>query len=129
VNAVIQWVYYPRCRQITALGERLVQVFRAKAACISSGSHTLTSNQVLALVNQELTSEGFKVELEKKDDQRVAVPVLFGRNGKVEKCFHADAYHEAEGFVLEIEAGRAVDNNQFLKDLGGYLLDSGSHNM
>jgi len=42
---------------------------------------------------------------------------LFGLNGKLEKSIEADAYLESEGFVLEIEAGRAVVNNQFLKDL------------
>jgi hypothetical protein len=45
------------------------------------------------------------------------VPVLFGLNGKVSKSFDADAYHPDEGFVIEIEAGRAVSNYQFLKDL------------
>jgi hypothetical protein len=45
------------------------------------------------------------------------VPVLFGASGKVEKSFDADAYHPKAGFVLEVEAGRAVANNQFLKDL------------
>jgi len=44
------------------------------------------------------------------------VPVLFGRNGRVEKAFEADAFHVAGGFVLEVEAGRGVLNNQFLKD-------------
>ena len=38
-------------------------------------------------------------------------------NGKVEKSFEADAYHGEQGYVLEVEAGRAVVNNQFLKDL------------
>ena len=45
------------------------------------------------------------------------MPVLFGRNGKAEKAFDADAYHEETGFVVEVEAGRGVVNNQFLKDL------------
>jgi hypothetical protein len=35
----------------------------------------------------------------------------------VEKSFDADAYHEEGGFVVEVEAGRGVTNNQFLKDL------------
>jgi hypothetical protein len=49
--------------------------------------------------------------------QKIHVPVLFGANGKVEKSFDADAYSPKAGFVLEVEAGRAVANNQFLKDL------------
>ena len=48
---------------------------------------------------------------------KIHIPVLFGRNGTVEKAFDADAYHPAERFVIEVEAGRAVTNHQFLKDL------------
>jgi len=33
------------------------------------------------------------------------------------KSFDVDAYHETEGFVLEVEAGRGYLNHQFLKDL------------
>jgi len=43
--------------------------------------------------------------------------VLFGLNGRPAKTFNADAHHVAEGFVVEVEAGRGVVNNQFLKDL------------
>lgn len=32
-------------------------------------------------------------------------------------AFEADAHHSGERFVVEVEAGRAVVNNQFLKDL------------
>ena len=35
----------------------------------------------------------------------------------MEKSFDVDAWHKQERFVLEIEAGRATINNQFLKDL------------
>jgi RHS repeat-associated protein len=60
---------------------------------------------------------GFTVELGKKAEQKINVPVLFGLNGRLEKSFDADAYHQAGGFVVEVEAGRGVVNNQFLKDL------------
>ena len=43
--------------------------------------------------------------------------MLFGLNGKFEKYFDADGYHSKEEIVIEIEAGRAVANYQFLKDL------------
>jgi hypothetical protein len=42
---------------------------------------------------------------------------LFGLNGQLEKSFDADAFHKEAGFVVEVEAGRGVVNNQFLKDL------------
>ena len=39
------------------------------------------------------------------------------RKGNVKKKFEVDAYHEKKGIVIEVEAGRAVHNYQFLKDL------------
>ena len=45
------------------------------------------------------------------------MPVLYGLNGAPEKAFDADAYHEDEKIVIEIEAGRAWSNHQFLKDV------------
>ena len=44
------------------------------------------------------------------------MPVLFGAQGKPAKVFEADAFSREHGFVLEVEAGRGVTNNQFLKD-------------
>ena len=57
------------------------------------------------------------MERGKKKNEKIHVPVLYGKNGTTEKAFEADAYHDAEKFVLEVEAGRAVTNYQFLKDL------------
>ena len=57
-----------------------------------------------------------QLEVGKKSGERIQVPVLFGRNGKLEKYFDADAFDGATGTLLEIEAGRGVTNNQFLKD-------------
>ena len=42
--------------------------------------------------------------------------MLFGEQGKPLQSFDADAYNAEEKFVLEVEAGRAVYNYQFLKD-------------
>ncbi|MFM0042129.1 hypothetical protein [Paraburkholderia sediminicola] len=64
-----------------------------------------------------LTQLGFAVEAGKKHAQKIRVPVLYGNNGHVAKAFEADAYHSDGKFVVEVEAGRAVINNQFLKDL------------
>ena len=72
---------------------------------------------MLLAVRPHLEAAGFRVEAGKTDEERICVPVLFGRNGRLEKSFHADAYHETAGFVVEVEAGRGIVNNQFLKDL------------
>ena len=94
-----------------------MKAFEHVASQIDSATHELNSNQVLSAVAPGLAAAGFRVETGKTADLKISVPVLFGLNGAVEKSFDADAYHETGGFVVEVEAGRAVANNQFLKDL------------
>lgn len=95
----------------------VVSVFKKRHETIDSSKHSLSSNEVLVILKTDLLDLGFKVEKGKKVEDKIKVPVLFGRNGQLEKCFHVDAFHEETGTVLEVEAGRAVDNYQFLKDL------------
>lgn len=75
------------------------------------------SNAVMERLRPGLEELGFRVEKGKTSESKIVVPVLFGRKGKVLKCFNADAHCATNGWVLEVEAGRAVDNNQFLKDI------------
>lgn len=123
---MIEWAYFPRTSPITHLGRQVVEVFENVASEIdSSGNNHLidvkykeaASNVVLSHVRAGLEAIGFDVESGKRADQKIAVPVLFGRGGRPAQSFHADAYHKKEGFVIEVEAGRAVTNYQFLKDL------------
>ena len=60
---------------------------------------------------------GFKVEESKASDDKIKVPVLFSMNNKIDKFFDADALSADGRIVLEVEAGRAYSNNQFLKDV------------
>lgn len=113
----IQWIHYPKSAEPPLIVRNVVEVFEGEEDKINSLRYTLKSNEVLAQVSQGLLKLGFEVETGKRKDQRVNVPVLFGLNGCTEKSFEADAYHKVDGFVLEVEAGRAVVNNQFLKDL------------
>ena len=117
VNKMIQWQYFPKSRVAPPIAETVVTAFQAVAADVDSERYTLESNLVLQALAPHLVSSGFKVEVSKAKADKVKVPVLFGRNGRVEKSFDADAYHAEQGFVLEVEAGRGVVNNQFLKDL------------
>ena len=123
---MIDWAYFPRSSPITPLGHKIVAVFEHVAGDIDSGlnDHLIgrdfkeaTSDIILARVRPGLEQIGFKVEAGKKAAHKISVPVLFGRKGSATRSFEADAFHEAEGFVIEIEAGRAIANNQFLKDL------------
>ena len=113
---MIQWQYFPRSTAATALAREVVRAFET-APGIDSASQSDPSNTILAAVAPALTGLGFNVELGKRREQKVHVPVLFGLNGRIAKSFDADAHHVTEGFVVEVEAGRGVVNNQFLKDL------------
>ena len=115
--ATIDWMYYPKSDRPPELAVLVVQAFQSVVGEIASENLRLASNQVLVAVKPGLRALGFQVEDGKKRHQRLQVPVLFGLNGKLEKSFDADAYHPTSGFVVEVEAGRGIDNNQFLKDL------------
>lgn len=75
----------------------------------------MRSDDVLSAVRPKLEALGFIVEKSKKGEDLVAVPVLYGMNRKIEKSFEADGYLQSAGYVIEVEAGRAVVNYQFLK--------------
>lgn len=83
---------------------------------IGGGGTETYSNTVLEKVSKGLINIGFKVEIGKKKGEKIHIPVLFGECGKPLQSFDADAYHPEKKFVLEVEAGRAVTNYQFLKD-------------
>jgi hypothetical protein len=115
---MIQWQFYPKSLDAPALVKSVVSAFQTIQDDIDSDTHVeQESNTVLRAAAPHLQGLGFKVETSKKTEGIIEVPVLFGRNGKLEKSFRADAYHAEGRIVIEVEAGRAVSNNQFLKDL------------
>ena len=81
------------------------------------GTQQLTSNDMLALLRPHLEAIDFTVEKGKAADEQIFVPVLFSENDTVDKFFAADALSNDHKIVIEVEAGRAVFNNQFLKDI------------
>lgn len=111
------WQYYPKSDAIPEPLLKVVNIFKRHHETIDSSKHKLTSNEVLLILKESLQNLGFKVEKGNKLEDRIRVPVLFGRNGQLEKSFQVDAIQEETGTVLEVEAGRAVTNYQFLKDL------------
>ncbi|MFZ1907291.1 MAG: hypothetical protein WAU56_18060 [Steroidobacteraceae bacterium] len=114
---MLNWAYFPRSAKPVALAIQVVEVFRQVHEKIASEQHRHSSNAVLQHVAEGLKAVGFSVEVGKKKSEKIYVPVLYGNNGKVAKAYEADAHHVPGRFVVEIEAGRATINNQFLKDL------------
>lgn len=112
------WQYYPKSDEIPAHLMRVVRdVFDSNETNITSSRHKHNSNKVLEIARKNLENLGYFVESGKGQDEKVKIPVLFGRNGKLEKSFDADGWNKETKTVIEIEAGRGVTNYQFLKDL------------
>lgn len=122
---MIRWSFFPRNKPITEIGQLVVDVFHLHESSVSSfannhligmGSNESHSNSVLEKISKSLVDIGFQVEEGKRATQKIHVPVLYGEQGKPLQSFDADAFHKEARFVLEVEAGRAVTNYQFLKD-------------
>ena len=77
----------------------------------------LSSDKVLSILEGKFTALGYRVEKSKKSIDKVRIPVLYGELGKEELAFEADAFHKEWKTVIEVEAGRAFLNYQFLKDI------------
>jgi hypothetical protein len=113
----IEYQYFPKSMVVPALLTRVAGIFESRHWAIDSAKHDLSSDQVLAEVREGLLELGFMVETGKKKNEKIAVPVLFGPQGRPEKSFEADGFHKEERTVIEVEAGRGVTNYQFLKDI------------
>lgn len=111
---MINYQYFPKNCALPEHLHRVVSIFQQQADEIDSERTHLKSNEVLSVVAPFLKEIGYKTE---PIDGKIKVPVLFGRNGKIDKFFDADGYNPNAKTVIEIEAGRAYSNNQFLKDL------------
>lgn len=114
----ISWQSFPKSKPCSGFLLSVIGVFESKHAEIASLENVgQASNDVLAHLRSGFEFLGFVVESGKTAESKIRVPVLYGANGKVEKAFDADAYHAEQKVVIEVEAGRAVTNYQFLKDL------------
>lgn len=113
----MQYQQFPRSRGITKELQDVVQAFEKVDHKISSAKNTLSSNEVLAYLCPHLAEIGYKVETGKSADKKIDVPVLFGRDNHIDKSFFADALSKDGRVVIEVEAGQAIENHRFLKDI------------
>ena len=111
---MIRFQFFPRSHGITPRIKSVVEVFEKQNANISSDLHKYSSNEVLQHLEKGLEKIGFSVEKSKKKNDKIHVPVLFGLDNQIDKSFNADALSEDGKVVIEVEAGRAVDNNHCL---------------
>lgn len=114
---MIKFQFFPRSVGISIEIERVIDCFKKSALEIESPTNNLSSDSVLAVLKPHLERMDFVVETGKTKNAKIHVPVLFGIDNKIDKSFNADALSKDGKIVIEIEAGRATENNQFLKDI------------
>ena len=113
---MINFQFFPRSHGVTPEIQAVIDCFKKIESTLDDGTHRV-SNDVLALLRPHLEHCGYNVEKGKGRDEKIDVPVLFGENNAIDKSFYADAFNKEHNIVIEVEAGRAVRNNQFLKDI------------
>jgi hypothetical protein len=114
---MIRFQFFPRSQGITKPIQEVISCFEVEVDKIKSPDFNLSSNEVLEVIRPHLEKFGFTCETGKSAAQKISVPVLFGYDNKIDKAFNADAVSADGKIVIEIEAGRATENNQFLKDI------------
>lgn len=114
---MIRYQFFPRSIGINQDIQKIIDAFFVCNDAIESPKFTYSSNEVLEILKKHLAKVPMKVESGKTRGSKISIPVLFGLNNTIDKSFDADAVTTDGKIVLEVEAGRAVDNYQFLKDI------------
>ena len=107
--------FFPRSHGITSEIQAIVDCFETVNNNIDSEFYKYESPEVLEILRPHFESLSFSVETGKKVKDKIPVPVLFGVNNSIDRQFFADALSKDGRIVIEIEAGQAVDNNNYLK--------------
>jgi hypothetical protein len=111
-----RWQYFPRFAPAPLHLIQLVSTFENVIGTIGTPQNQLSSNEVLDEVADGLEALSYIVERGKTRAEKIYRPVLYGKDGSIDKAFEVDAWQESTGTIIEVEAGRAVINHQFLKD-------------
>ncbi len=114
---MVRYQFFPRSMGVNSHVQEIVNCFILCNDLIESPRFTYTSNEVLEILRKHLAKIPMKIETGKSKGSKISIPVLFGLNNTIDKSFDADAVTTDGKIVLEVEAGRAVDNYQFLKDI------------
>lgn len=114
---MINYQIFPQNVEKTEIIKRILDCFSRQYDKISSESHALDSLEVLDVLSNDLISLEFNVQTGNARNDRIFVPVLFSPNNQVKKSFSVNAISSDKKIVIEIEAGRALTNNQFLEDI------------
>lgn len=114
-----QWSYFPRNVRPPSWAVSFAEVVAAAEAKISTVEKKtgITSDGVLAELAPGLVALGYAVETGKTKAGRIFRPVLLGENGATEVSYEIDAFHDALGIAVEVEAGRGAAGNADYRDI------------
>ncbi|MYA30141.1 MAG: hypothetical protein F4Y31_02805 [Gammaproteobacteria bacterium] len=116
---IIRFSTFPRTRVPPSFIKDVVEVFQTNCGQIGTNPQKkgLTSDEMLAVLRDDLTNLGFHVEASKLAKDKIRRPVFFGENARPYLQYELDAWHPDWRAGLEIEAGRAWMGNAIYRDL------------
>ena len=122
MKKLINWSFFPKTDPLPEVLNDPIEIFEKNHGKIDSTKNDtnklrLSSDKVLKVVEEDFIKAGFDIETGKKKIEKIRVPVLYGHQGTIAQAFEVDGWHKDKKIVLEIEAGRAYSNHQFLKDI------------
>lgn len=113
-----RWQFFPSYVQAPSWVDEFVDVITKHSDEIDSRNvRGLTSDDVLAHIADDLAGLGYLVERGKRSTQKIRRPVLFGEDGIERVSYEIDAFHDAFGIAVEMEAGRGARGNAVYRDL------------
>ena len=111
----MQYYFFSHYFELSSELEAIISCFKNNYDAIKSPKNKLNRNGVLKIISNDLKTIGFKVKESKKE--KIYLPVLFDNENNSIKSFEIDAISADEKIIVEVEAGGAFENNNFLKDV------------
>ncbi|MGB8648213.1 MAG: hypothetical protein WCF84_23450 [Anaerolineae bacterium] len=118
-QSTIRYMCFPRTEPPPDFIEKIASIFRKYESRLGTRrlDKGLKSDEVLAMIRDDLVALGFQVEGGKQKEEKIERPVFFGENGEPELQYQIDAYHPDWRCGLEVEAARAWMGNAAYRDL------------
>jgi len=114
----MDYLYFPLNSSLSQPLNKVLDIFDLHKNTINSfnddNENRRNSDAVLRVLTPDLESAGYIVEKSKKSHDKIA---FVYSDDLVLLKFEADAFNQQHKIAIEVEAGRAWDNKQFLKDI------------
>ena len=113
----IKYTFFSDNETMTQVFKETIEVFKKNYKYISSEKiDQIKSNEVLHELTTDLQDIGWWVETGKKKEEKIRLTV-YNNDGTPKRYYEVDGLHKQSGTIMEIEACRAIINNQILRDV------------